>query len=132
MNDYDDIINLERPLSKHSHLSMESRAAQFAPFAALTGYDKQVKEVARLTEKRILLDEERKEIINNKLKYINEHINSINEVTIKYFIKDEFKSGGRYIIKNCNVKKIDSFLKKIKLTDNTIISIKDIVDINFN
>ena len=74
MNNYKDIINLTRPQSKHPHLRIDSRAAQFAPFAALTGYDNAVKETARLTKRKIELNDELKEIINNKLNYIEKNI----------------------------------------------------------
>ena len=91
MNNYEDIINLERPKSNHSHLSVESRAAQFAPFAALVGYDSAIKETARITDKRIEIDDELKVIISNKLNYLNDHIKNNNKVIITYFIKDEKK-----------------------------------------
>lgn len=129
MSNYDDIINLNRPISKHSHLSMESRAAQFAPFAALVGYDNAIKETARLTDKRIVLDEEKKEILNNKLNYINEHIDDMNEITIVYFVKDNTKVGGKYLEKTSVVKRIDLVNQKIKFVDNSIILMKDIIDI---
>ena len=104
MNNYEDIINLERPKSNHSHLSVESRAAQFAPFAALVGYDSAIKETARITDKRIEIDDELKVIISNKLNYLNDHIKDNNKVIITYFIKDEKKSGGNYIHKTGIIK----------------------------
>lgn len=128
MNNYDDIINLERPISKHPHLSMESRASQFAPFAALVGYDSEIKETARLTDKRINLDESQKEIISSKLNYLNEHINDQNEITITYFVNDSKKSGGKYLQKTGIIKRIDLVNQNIKFTDNTIINMKDIAN----
>ena len=94
MSKYDDIINLERPISKHPKLSIDSRAAQFAPFAALTGYDEQVKETARLTKEKVILDDDALEKINNKLDYISKNINENIEVNITYFIPEKKKSGG--------------------------------------
>lgn len=129
MNNYDDIINLERPISKHPHSSMESRASQFAPFAALVGYDGEIKETARLTDKKVVLDDNQKEIISSKLNYLNEHINDQNEVTITYFIKDQKKSGGKYQQKTGIIKRIDLVNQNIKFIDNTIISMKDITNI---
>ncbi len=129
MNNYDDIINLERPISKHPHLSLESRASQFAPFAALVGYDSEVKETARLTDKKAVLDDSQKEIISNKLNYLNEHINDQYEITITYFIKDQKKSGGKYQQKTGIIKRIDLVNQNIKFTDNTIISMQDITNI---
>ena len=114
MNNYDDIINLNRPISKHQHLGIDSRSAQFAPFAALVGYDEAVKETARLTEKRIEIDEGLKEMINSKLNYLNEHIKDNNEVIITYFIQDKKKNGGKYINKIGIIKRIDSVNKIIK------------------
>ena len=129
MNNYDDIINLERPISKHPHSSMESRASQFAPFAALVGYDSEIKETARLTDKKVVLDDSQKEIISNKLNYLNEHINEQNEMTITYFMKDSKKSGGKYLQKTGIIKRIDLVNQNIKFTDNTIINMKDITNI---
>ncbi len=129
MNNYDDIINLDRPISKHPASSMESRASQFAPFAALVGYDSEIKETARLTDKKVVLDDSQNEIISNKLNYLNEHINNQYEVTITYFIKDSKKSGGKYIKKTGIIKRIDLVNQNIKFVDNTIISMKDITNI---
>ena len=129
MNNYDDIINLDRPVSKRPSSSMESRASQFAPFAALVGYEGQIKETARLTDKKAVLDESQKEIISNKLSYLNEHLNNQNEVTVTYFIKDSKKSGGRYLQKIGIIKRIDLVNQNIKFTDNTIINMKDITNI---
>lgn len=87
MNNYDDIINLNRPISKHKHLGIDSRSAQFAPFSALVGYDEAVKETARLTDKKIEIDEGLKEMINSKLNYLNDHIKDNYQVIVTYFIK---------------------------------------------
>ena len=129
MNNYEDIINLERPKSNHSHLSVESRAAQFAPFAALVGYDSAIKETARITDKRIEIDDELKVIISNKLNYLNDHIKDNNKVIITYFIKDEKKSGVNYIHKTGIIKIINPVESKIKFTDNSTVYINDIINI---
>ena len=129
MNDYSDIINLKRPPSKHPKLSIESRAAQFAPFAALIGYNNAIKEKARLTEKKINLTEEKKQIINNKIIYLENHIKEKTEVKITYFIKDELKEGGKYIKENGIIKKIDHTKQTIKYENNKIIPIKNIIEI---
>ena len=95
---YDDIINLPHHVSPtRQRMSMHDRAAQFAPFAALVGYDDAVAETARLTESRPELDEQEQRIINEKLAYIAEHINEHPEVCIKYFVPDERKSGGAIV-----------------------------------
>ena len=129
MSNYDDIINLNRPISKHPHQSIESRASQFAPFAALVGYDEQVKETARLTTNKIEIDEGLREILNNKLNYLNDHLDKKEEVSITYFIKDSKKSGGKYITKSGIVKRIDIVNGFIKFTDNDIIYMTDVISI---
>lgn len=129
MSNYDDIINLDRPVSKHSHLSIDSRASQFSPFAALTGYENAVKETARLTDKRIEMDDGLKELLNSKLRYLENRIKERNEITVTYFVKDRKKDGGKYISVNGIVKKIDSVNEVIKFEDNTFISMKDIINI---
>ena len=125
---YDDIINLPHYVSKkRSQMSIEARSAQFAPFAALTGYDEQVKETARLTDKKIELEDGEKEILNNKLLYILENINSKPEIIFTYFIKDNKKDGGRYKEKIGIVRKIDMIEQYIQLIDRTKIPINDII-----
>ena len=86
-----DILNKERPISKHPKLSMEQRAAQFAPFQALTGYKEQIIETSRDTTKKKILTEEEKNIINDKLNILNLHKNY--SVKIKYFKSDDKKEG---------------------------------------
>ena len=119
MDKYDDIINLPHYEPKyHPRMSKYKRSAQFAPFAALVGYDEQVQECSRLTDKRLEIDDELKEKINNKLNKINELIKNSPEVEITYFIPDEKKDGGKYITEIGNVKRIDYINRFIKLTDN--------------
>ena len=129
MDNYDDIINLERPISKHPKLSIDSRAAQFAPFAALTGYDEQVKETARLTSKKAILDEDALEKINNKLDFINKNINDNISVNITYFIPDKKKSGGKYTNIKGIVTKIKLVEEYIVVDNKIIIPMKDIINI---
>lgn len=131
MNNYEDIINLDRPRSKHIKQSIESRASQFAPFAALSGYDKAVKETARLTDEKRIIDDSVKIMINDKLNYINSHINENIKVSISYFEKDKYKPGGKYIIKNGIIKKINSINKIIIFLDNFTIKMSDIENIEF-
>ncbi len=130
MSNYEDIINLTRPKSKHPHLGIDSRAAQFAPFAALTGYDSAVKETARLTKKKIELSDELKEVINCKLNYIENNIKDKNIITVTYFIKDDKKDGGRY--DNCSgiIKRINNVERFIKFEDNKLIKFDDILSLD--
>jgi hypothetical protein len=131
MGKYDDIINLPHHVStKHPQMSLEQRSAQFAPFAALTGYDGQIKETARLTDERIDIDEEVKIIINNKLQEIQNKITSKPKATIKYFVSDKRKSGGEYVTTVGFIKKIDEYTHEIVMTDNSRININDIIEIN--
>lgn len=129
MNNYDDIINLKRPLSNHSHLSIDSRASQFSPFAALVGYDNEIKETTRITDKRIDIDDELCDKINNKLNYLNKHIKENPNITITYFVKDDKKDGGKYLTKQGIIKRIDTVNEIIKFNDNTIILMNDITNI---
>ena len=117
MDDYSDIINLSRPVSKRPRMSLEQRSAQFAPFAALTGYEGQVKETARLTNKKIEINEELKEILDLKIQLIQEKIKEQPDVTITYFIPDDKKQGGKYKTVTNSVKKIDTYKNEIILID---------------
>ncbi len=130
MKNYDDIINLPHHVSKkHPPMSMYARAAQFAPFAALTGYGDAVNETARITGTRIILSEEMKEIINEKLNTINLSIASKPLATFTYFIKDKKKSGGEYTSITGNVRQIDLANGIIILTNKKKINISDLIDV---
>lgn len=133
MGKYDDIINLPHHISKkHPQMSLEARAAQFAPFAALTGYDNAVKETARLTNERIDLDEEAKIMLDAKLQVIREQLSEKPLVTITYFVPDARKDGGKYITTAGNVKKIDDYKHLIILDNGVEIPIDEIIDIALN
>lgn len=128
---YDDIIDLPHHISKkYLQMKMENRAAQFAPFAALTGYGDEIKETARLTDKKIEIDEDLKNIINNKLQLIQSKIKDKPSVNITYFIPDNKKSGGKYITINKCIKRIDNIYKQIFFTDKSCVNIDDIIEIN--
>lgn len=130
MGKYDDIINLPHHISKkYPKMTMEARSAQFAPFSALTGYEDQVKETARLTSEQIELDEEAKSILDGKLQLIQDQIRINPQVTITYFIPDTKKQGGKYVTIDGNVKKIDEYMKMLYLEDGTQIPIIEILDI---
>lgn len=129
MNKYIDIIHLNRPTSHKKKMSMHDRAAQFAPFAALSGHSEAIIETARLTDKKIELDEHEIEQINQKL--INLCQMNLPLVTITYFINDEKKDGGSYMTKTSKIKKIDEYNQIILLDDQTIVSIYDIYSIEY-
>ena len=131
MSDYDDIINLPHHQSKnHPHMSLHDRAAQFAPFAALTGYDDAVKEAMRLTDSKPELDENQLEELDQKLADLMTRIEEHPEVTITYFEPDDKKEGGAYVTCVGKLKKIDIYEKQLVLTGNRFIRICDIVSIN--
>lgn len=96
INNYNDIINLSRPVSKRPKMSLEQRSAQFAPFAALTGYDGQVKETARLTNRKIEIDEEQKLELNFKIQLIQSKIKEQPQIEITYFVPDT--NFSKYLI----------------------------------
>jgi len=130
VNNYDDIINLPHYESKtRKRMSLEARSAQFAPFAALTGYDDKVKETARLTNKRIELSDEEYNIINSKLQIIKEHIKEQPEINFTIFIKDKLKDGGKYEEVKGKVRRIDEINEEIILIDKRKILFKNIYDI---
>jgi hypothetical protein len=133
MSRYDDIINLPHHVSPtRQRMSMHDRAAQFAPFAALVGYDDAVAETARLTESRPELDEQEQSAINERLAYIADHIYEQPEVRIKYFVPDEHKSGGAIIEVSGKFKKISATDGTIVLTDGCKIRLSDITDLSFS
>ena len=113
MNKYDDIINLTRPNSKHPHMTLKQRSAQFAPFAALTGYEGQIKETARLTDKKLELDEEAKSILDIKLQIVKERLNQHFNIEITFFVPDSKKDGGKYETINGIIKRIDEYHYKL-------------------
>ena len=129
--DYSDIINLPHHVSEtRPHMSMRDRAAQFSPFAALSGYDAAVKETARLTDQREELDEEVKGKISERLNLIQENLTAAPVVEITYFVPDEHKEGGAYNTATGTVKKIDEFQRLVVLTDGAAVPIDEIIEIN--
>lgn len=129
-DNYKDIINMPHHQSKtHPHMSMYDRAAQFSPFAALTGYDDAVEETARLTDTKAELSEDMKQEINRRLILIQENIKEHPKISITYFKKDGKKDGGVYVTKTGQVKGIDYFKRIIKMQDGSEIIIDDIAEI---
>lgn len=127
---YEDIIGLEHHQSKtHPHMSIHDRAAQFAPFSALTGHGAAIAETARLTEQEVTLDEYVVEEIDEKLQWLMQNIDSKPQITVTYFVPDEKKEGGAFVQKTSCVKKLDSYQKTILLTDDTCIDIEKIREI---
>ena len=130
MDKYKEIINLPHKQStKRPHMSLLDRAAQFAPFAALTGYDDAVKETARLTDEKVELSEENLNVLNMKYQILVDRLDEESEVVFTYFIPDENKDGGAYIEKRGVIKKIDDYERLITLCDGTKIPMDDVLTI---
>ena len=129
--EYDYIIKLPHHVSiKRPHMAAIDRAAQFAPFAALTGYDAAIKETARLTGERVELDEYSTTALNDRLRIIAERIAQQPEIAITYFQPDITKSGGSYVTVTGAAKKIDEYKRIVIMTDGITIPIDEIVDID--
>ncbi len=130
MGDYTDIIHLSHPEPKnHPRMPMEARAAQFAPFAALTGYDAVISETARLTDRQEVLDEEQQQHLNRQFLLLLEHIAEHPTVTITYFVADEKKAGGSYQSVTGHVKRYDDYLQLLIMSDGRQIPLHDIIEI---
>ena len=128
---YNEIMGLPHHVSKNRpQMPMSDRAAQFAPFAALTGYDAAIKETGRLTDERIELDVEALSALDMKYQLLMEALDEAPEVTITYFQPDERKAGGKYVSAVGAVKKIDDFERRITMRDGTRIPMDDVLSID--
>lgn len=127
---YEDIVDLPHHVSrKHPQPTMADRAARFAPFAAITGYEEMVLEEARVTDDRIEMDESSKAALNEKLNMILEFIDEQPEVSITYFEPDKRKAGGAYVTVTGTVKRIDEYEHLVIMTDGKKINIDDIYNL---
>ena len=124
---YDDIIDPPHHVSKrHPQMSIIDRAAQFSPFAALTGYDAAIVETARLTDQKRELSEEQKQEISRQLNALQARIKTDPAVTVVFFEADARKDGGAYITVTGTAKRVDKYLCVLELTDGTTIQFDDI------
>ena len=130
---YNDILNMQYPNPDIEKDFPDEilRAAQFAPFAALTGFDEEVEETARITDSKVELDEYQKAELNDKLLFLNNSEDD-EEVSITYFVPDKKKSGGAYVIKKGIVIKVREYEKDVVMADGTEIPIDDIIEIDGN
>ena len=129
--DYSDIIDLPHHVSeKRPQMPIMDRAAQFSPFAALTGYEAQIGETARLTQKKVELDENRKLELDGLLRFISENLSSLGDVSITYFVPDERKDGGSYATAIGAVKRIDPVEGTVCFKSGEIVRIEEIFAIN--
>ncbi len=130
---YDDMIHLPHPESKkHPRMSLHDRAAQFSPFAALTGHSAAIDETARLTERKLELNEEKRAELDLMWRYLMENVKERPCLKITYFIPDEKKSGGLYTTVSGKVKKIDSYKGILVLGDGTNIYYNDIYEMELD
>ena len=131
INPYDDIISLPRHVSTtRPQMPVLNRAAQFSPFAALTGYEAAIKEVARLTDQRVELDEYMKGALSDSLHVIANRINDQPEIEVTYFQPDSKKEGGTYVTAIGTAKKVDEYERVVIMTDGTAIPIVEIIRID--
>ncbi len=127
---YWDIIDMPHHRSQvHPHMSMHARAAQFAPFAALNGHFETIHETARLTDKRIALSVDEQSILDEKLQIVRASVQTDHVFTFTYFVPDDRKDGGAYILNQGKVTKIDEYNSLIYLDCGLKISISDIYDV---
>ena len=135
MNEYEDIFHLPHPVSgTHPQMSMHDRAAQFSPFAALSGYEEAVAEEARLTDEKILLDEYEKQRIDEKLQKIRDDLQERGKeekprISVTYFLPDQRKAGGAYVTVTGQVKKMDTYKQQLLLTDDSTIPFQEILEL---
>lgn len=129
---YDDIIHLPHHVSKkRTQMSMMERAAQFAPFAALTGHNAAIAETARLTDSAIALEESDSRALNDKFTQLLAHIQEEPKASFTYFVADDKKAGGKYVTITERLKKFDEYHQTIQLSDGTEIALHSIIDIEF-
>ena len=129
-NKYDDIIELPHPVSKkHPKMSIHDRAAQFSAFAALTGHKAAIQETERLVDKKIELDENEIQLLNEKLAMVYESLDQHPEVEVTYFVKDSRKDGGKYVTMEGCVKKMDLYHQLLIFDDGTKVPVEDVVEI---
>jgi len=127
---YGDILRSERPVSeRHPHMSNYDRAAQFSPFAALTGYEDEIDETARYTDMDIFLDESRTSVLDAKLQKIRERISEGVSARITYFVPDEKKSGGHFSTTGGRIRKVDEYERIVQFSDGTRVEIERIKNI---
>ena len=128
---YDDIINLPHHVSaKHPQMALLDRAAQFSPFAALTGHEDSIRETARRTEEFLELEEDKKEQLDEKIHVLQENLWKKPEIIVTYFVPDEKKDGGAYVTHRCRIRKIDTYRHRLLFEDGTDVGMQYIFEID--
>ncbi len=127
---YDEIIHLPHHVSStRPRMSMIDRAAQFSPFAALVGYDAEIKEAGRLTERKRTLDEDIQAVLSRKQAYLLERIAEHPLLSVTFFVPDKKKAGGAYMTMTGNLKKVDEYERMMIFTDGMKIPLDDVAEI---
>ena len=128
---YDDLISLPHPTSrKHPRMSAMDRAAQFSPFAALTGYEETIEETGRLTDRPVELWEDARIELDRRQQILLENANQNTDVTIRYFNPDSRKEGGFYVTVKGFLKSVDSISQVLQLQDGTKIHLSSIIELD--
>lgn len=128
---YDDIINLPHHVSaKHPQMGLLDRAAQFSPFAALTGHEDSIRETARRTEEFLELEEDKKEQLDEKIYVLQENLWKKPEIIVTYFVPDEKKDGGAYVTHRGRIRKIDTYRHRLLFEDGTDVGMQYIFEID--
>lgn len=130
IHDYDDIITMPHHVSKkHPQMMIVNRAAQFAPFAALTGHKQAIMETERLTDRKIVLDENKKALLNETLQALMNQIQEHPNIEVTYYIPDIKKEGGMYVTSVNRLKRIDEYEQRLIFMDRTSIALDDVYEI---
>ncbi len=129
--DYEDIINLTRPISNYKKMSIENRAAQFHPFKALTGHEEEIEKNSRYVEKKKELSETNYTKLNDMMIGLKKNLSKEIMIEITYFVKDSSKEGGKYITLKSVIKKINENYRFLELSNGQKIYFEDILEISF-
>ncbi len=131
MGNYDDILHLPHHKSAvYPSMSMHDRAAQFAPFAALTGYGDAIDETARSTDRKLKVEETKAQELDEAFARLSACVNETPSVSVMYFVPDEKKAGGTYVTTTGNVRKVDLFSRTLVFVDGTRLALDDIYEID--
>lgn len=127
---YEDMADLPHHVSSvHPQMDTKDRAAQFAPFSALTGQEAAIKETARLTQERKELDEEYQQILDERLQQLREQLHRKPFILITFFVTDEKKAGGTYVTVKDRVKKWKEYEQELVMENGTLIPLRDITEL---
>ena len=133
MNSDRDLLSCARPRTeRRAPMPMKNRAAQFAPFAALTGYDDAVRETERQTDRRPEIGEDRAEILDRRLRWLRDHPDTMSEITVKWFVPDIRKDGGVCRTRTCRAKQLDAQHGVLLLEDGECVPISEICDLQIS